>query len=192
MNLRNEYFTWMMLKIFGSDYELFMRYYGLLVVLDSVSFVWTIPLDANRQQDAQDLRYIFGDEHGISQAQICQELDISLPSLLEVIVALINRGQENILYDPDSHSNINEMIFMDILENLDLSDLTGSSLNAAELARVENSMYILFNHEYSYNGVGGLFAVNNPKDDMRETEIWYQFMWYLNEKLGGKYVCLTS
>ena len=51
-----------------------------------------------------------------------------------------------------------------------------------------NAIMTLYRREYSYYGEGGLFTVHNPKFDMRETEIWYQFMWYLNEKLGGRYL----
>ena len=44
-------------------------------------------------------------------------------------------------------------------------------------------MQIFLNREYEPNGRGGLFTVNNSPADMRTVEIWYQFMWYLNEFL---------
>jgi hypothetical protein len=38
--------------------------------------------------------------------------------------------------------------------------------------------------EYNPDGSnGGLFVLKNPRADLRETEIWYQAMWYLTEQL---------
>jgi len=34
--------------------------------------------------------------------------------------------------------------------------------------------------EYSYNGEGGLFAVQHPRRDMRTVELWWQMCWYIN------------
>lgn len=39
--------------------------------------------------------------------------------------------------------------------------------------------------DYSYNGRGGLFYVSKPRMDMRDVEIWYQMMWYLDEEIKG-------
>ena len=41
------------------------------------------------------------------------------------------------------------------------------------------------NREYHYDGRGGLFSLSNPRKDMREVEIWYQMMWYLDEQIQG-------
>ena len=35
--------------------------------------------------------------------------------------------------------------------------------------------------EYDASGLGGLFALRYPKEDMRDIEIWYQMMSYLEE-----------
>ena len=42
--------------------------------------------------------------------------------------------------------------------------------------------------EYLPSGLGGLFTISDTKHDMRDAEIWYQLMWYLNENLyeGGR------
>ena len=55
----------------------------------------------------------------------------------------------------------------------------------------EQRIHIFLNRQYSFNGSGGLFTVNNPRQDMREVEIWYQCMWYLESisdirLIGGK------
>ena len=44
-------------------------------------------------------------------------------------------------------------------------------------------MQRFLNRGYERNGRGGLFTIHDPSLDMRSAEIWYQFMWYLNEFL---------
>ena len=42
--------------------------------------------------------------------------------------------------------------------------------------------------EYEYNGSGGgIFVLRNPRADLRDTEIWYQAMWYLTERYERRY-----
>ena len=186
MDIIKEYFVWMISKIFRNQTASSV-YNGLLEYLNSIIFTWEFEMDENRQKDAQDLRYIFGYEKGYSEAQICQELDIVPPSLLEVMIALIIRAQENILCDLEK-VDINQDIFLDMLKSLGLDSMKGSNLSINNKQYIDNIINNLFTHNYSYYGEGGLFIVNNPKADMSNTEIWYQFMWYLNEKLGGKYL----
>lgn len=184
--LTRQYFLWMVYKIFN-DERLLQSYLDLLNKLNFTIFEWTLELDENRQKDAQDLRYAFGDECGYSAAQICQELDVTPPSLLEVIVALIYRVRENVLDGLDENVISNQEIFLDILKSLGIDGLH-YELNFEQAQYLYNVICDLYCHNYAYNGKGGLFKVEKPKDDMRNTEIWYQFMWYLNEKLGGKYL----
>lgn len=185
--ISEEYFNWIINTIFD-DEELIDSYYGLLLELHGIVFEYSIPKDENRQKDAQDFRYIFGDSVGYSQSYICRELDIQPPSLLEVIAALINRVQDNVLCDLE-HGITNQIIFIDILRSLQLDDLcNGHYLTSDDSIQVQNSIYRLYTRTYSYYGEGALFTVQNPQNDMRDTEIWFQFMWYLNEKLGGRYL----
>lgn len=185
-DIRYNYFWWMVNKIFH-DINLIDQYGMLLVFLDSIPFEWSLDMDENRQKDAQDLRYIYGEENGYTEAQICRELDTTPPSFLEVVVALINRAEENILYDPEQKFNLNQDIFMDIIANMGIDGYTGY-LDDNMQSEIRNNIQRVYTRDYSYNGEGGMFVVHCPKKDMRDTEIWFQFMWYLDEKLGGKYL----
>lgn len=181
------YFNWMVSKLFYDDEEAEMH---LAVVreMHNTLFEYSICTDENRQKDAQDLRYKFGYEHGYYEAEICRTLDVEPPSILEVIVALIDRVQENVLCDLEKKVS-NQEIFLDILKSLGIDSIVGSYALSGDCARCfENAMSMFINRTYSYYGEGGLFTVQNPKYDMRDAEIWYQFMWYLNEKLGGRYL----
>ena len=54
-----------------------------------------------------------------------------------------------------------------------------------------NNSYIYFviskflHREYKPNGEGGLFTIENCKYDLRNTDIWTQYMWYLNTIIEG-------
>ncbi len=183
-----EYFNWLLEKIFY-DSGIMHSYTALCYELYNIPFQWSIEMDENRQKDAQDLRYLFGDECGYSQAQICNELDTYEPSLFEVIVALIDRVQDNILDNFDDNLS-NQSIFLDILKSLRIEMLTSETDRISNMDKVYlyNAIDNLYTKNYSYYGEGSLFTVGAPLNDMRDTEIWYQFMWYLNEKIGGKYL----
>lgn len=183
--LKDSYFDWIINKLFDNKTTMDL-YTPLLRTLNSIPFEWSIELDENRQKDAQDLRYIFGDENGYYESEICRELDIVPPSLFEVIAALIFRVQDSMLGDFDVVIT-NQQIILDCLKSLKLNDLTGD-MSFDDLYYIDNIIGTLYSREYEYNGEGGLFTVESPKSDMRDTELWYQMMWYLNEKLGGKYL----
>ena len=181
-----QYFDWMVNKIFNKGEE--HTYLAIAREMNTVLFEYSIAMDENRQKDAQDLRYKFGNECGYSEAEICRTLDIQAPTLFEVIVALLVRVQENVLCDLDSNTT-NQEIFSDILKSLKIDDITGPyNLSGDEVSRFYDAIWLLYSRKYSYYGEGGLFTVVHPKQDMRDTEIWYQFMWYLDEKLGGRYL----
>jgi hypothetical protein len=44
-----------------------------------------------------------------------------------------------------------------------------------------SKIYAFLNRDYKSNGDGSLFTVRNPKQDMKDIEIWYQACLYLNE-----------
>ncbi len=186
-SISEQYFNWIINTIFD-DFDLLNSYFGLLVELNNITFEYSIAKDANRQKDAQDFRYIFGDANGYPETYIAMELDIQPPTLLEVIAALINRVQDNILCDFE-HGIKNQDIFIDMLRSLHIDDLCDRRyLSSDDMYQLQDSINRLYNRDYSYYGEGGLFTVQNPQEDMRRTEIWFQFMWYLNEKLGGRYL----
>ena len=99
--------------------------------------------------------------------------------MLEMMVALALRGEENIMDDPDMGNQISSW-FMEMIESLKLLEMTN---NNYDQQWVEFRIDSLLNHEYESNGEGGLFTVLSPRKDMRLVEIWYQMMWYLNAVL---------
>jgi len=175
MELEELYFEWMSELAFPSIYDR-RRYSRLLEILNSSIFHFSIPMDENRMTDGIDLRYRFGYEKGYSN----QQMDIALRhnrscSMLEMMVALALRGDEHIAYDYETGGKT-DYIFNTMLESLRLKSETNERI---DIRYVESRIDALLNHDYDYDGNGGLFTVENPRQDMRHVDIWYQMNWFL-------------
>lgn len=172
-NINRLYFEWLCELVRKSEQG---QYDKLLEHLYSIEFTYSIPLDGNRYEDGIDLRYRFGIYEGISQAAIAAELDIMPCSVLEMIIALAMRAEENIMIDLDEGAQFQRW-FWDMIRNLGLGDMTNIQYDPQKVDMVISD---LLNRKYECNGRGGLFTVPNYRRDMRKTEIWYQMMWYLD------------
>lgn len=177
--VKDLYFEWMTNLVMPNGRKQ-SEYSELLNALNNLIFYFTIPLDENRAVDGAQLRYRFGETYSIETYIIQNELDNKECSMLEMMVALALRGEENIMDDPDMGNQISSW-FMEMIESLKLIEMTNENYDQQW---VEFRIDSLLNHEYEPNGDGGLFTVNNPRKDMRYVEIWYQMMWYLNTILN--------
>lgn len=169
------YFDWMCNIVLPGD--LYSKYSQLMAYLNNVPFEYTLLMDENRAKDGIDLRYRFGYCCGYSNAQICTDLDWRDCSILEMMVALAFRCEEHIMDNPDI-GNRTSMWFMQMLHSLELDNQINGYFDSNY---VGEHLCRFINRRYEYDGKGGLFTVNNPRNDMRQTEIWYQAMWYLEE-----------
>lgn len=177
--VKDLYFDWMT-NLVIPDERIRRDYSQLLYALNNLIFYFTIPLDENRAVDGAQLRYRFGYENNIEQYIVKNELDNRECSMLEMMVALALRGEENIMDDPDLGNRMSSW-FMEMIESLKLIEMTNDNFDQQW---VEFRVDCLLNHKYEPNGDGGLFTVTNPRKDMRNVEIWYQMMWYLNAILN--------
>lgn len=171
-NIRDIYFGWLCSLIRPSigSYNLLLGY------LDRVNFNYTIPPDANREEDGINLRYRFGQECGYDDVTVCNFLDNKPCSMLEMMVALAIRC-EDIMEDLDVGVQYSRW-FCAMLTSSRLAELTDNQFDAV----IANSIIEhLESRTYCSNGVGGLFTTRNPSIDMRALEIWDQMSVYLNE-----------
>lgn len=70
------------------------------------------------------------------------------------------------------------------IEHCGLKGLSTKTINSYEQTLRLFMQYIIdrFNQRaYQPNGAGGLFTLISPNVDMRQLDIWYQLMAYLNE-----------
>lgn len=173
--LRRQYFDWLVSHISLDGY------YILLSKLFDTEFVWSIPFDANRADDGVHLRYRFGRECNIPDPVICGELDTVPCSILEMIIALALRNEEQIMGD-ESIGDRTGLWVRDMLNNLGLLAYPDSRYDPFA---VDDIICIFLNRQYSRTGKGGLFEVPDldPTRDMRTAELWCQMSWYMKEQV---------
>ncbi len=168
------YFDWMYNTVYKNGYSNRAVNCLLLRSLHDTQFTFSLPRDGNRAEDGIELRYRFGDECDIPDPVIAACLDIRPCSVLEMMVALALRCEEQIMTDPEIGNRVGQW-FWDMIVSLGLG----------RLPRNFDSDYVyeviqrFLNRDYDYDGHGGLFTIKNTDCDMRNMEIWYQMNHYL-------------
>lgn len=174
--LNEEYFNWMYQLVFANEKR--RSYRKLLKYLNSVEFTYILDFDSNRAEDGMDLRYRFGYEHDYNGPMIAAYLDDRPCSVLEMMVALANRCEEQIMDDPHAGCRRGQWFFS-MLASLGLSGMNDENFVRSDAEKIVSRF---LSRQYARNGEGGLFTVNS-RHDMRSVEIWYQLNWYLDSIL---------
>ncbi len=170
-----KYFEWMC-KLSGVEEQ----YFNLLNLLHNIEFTYIFGNDGNRAEDGIDLRYRFGYEFDYAQSMISVYLDDKSCSVLEMLIALSMRCEENIMDNPDV-GNRTGYWFWIMLDSLGLSTMKNDILDESYVRCIIDSF---LNREYGPDGAGGLFTIINCDRDLRGVEIWYQMCWYLDSIIG--------
>lgn len=169
----NDYFEWLwnFTKCRGHSQNR-----KIITLLHNIEFRYSIPMDANREEDGIDLRYRFITEVGIPKnyQEVYGYLDGPC-SVLEMMIALAIRCEESIMDDPDIGDRTSEWFWL-MMKNLGLDYMSDRKFNR-DIA--EEKISIFLDRRYKRNGEGGLFVVNGRRD-LRKVEIWYQMCWYLD------------
>lgn len=134
-------------------------------------------MDENRQKDGLDLRYRFCYEFGYEDSKLALELDDKPCSVLEMIIALAIRFEEQILSDPE-YGNRSSLWFWNMMENLGLRGMDDKNFDEG---KVDEIVEKFLHREYEKDGSGGLFYIPNCPRDLRRVETWYQACWYFNQ-----------
>lgn len=169
----NDYFEWLwnFTKCRGHSQNR-----KIITLLHNIEFRYSIPMDANREEDGIDLRYRFITEVGIPRnyQEVYGYLDGPC-SVLEMMIALAIRCEESIMDDPDIGDRTSEWFWL-MMKNLGLDYMSDRKFDR-DIA--EEKISIFLDRRYKRNGEGGLFVVNGRRD-LRKVEIWYQMCWYLD------------
>lgn len=167
------YFKWIcrIVGCEGPDKEYLLR------SLFAKDFIYSLPMDSNRESDGINLRYRFALENDIPYPIVASELDCRPCSVLEMMVALCLRLEESIMRDDDIGSRTGQW-FWEMVNNLEIYPEMSSLAFDIRIGK-------FLNREYQPNGRGGLFYIPNPYVDMRSVEIWCQAMWWLDIKLNN-------
>lgn len=175
--LNDRYFHWMCQLVSAQRNSKGRSYHKLLRFLHSVDFYCTVPMDVNREADGIDLRYRFGYEKSYSDPMVAAFLDDRPCSILELMIALAIRCEENIMDDPDIGDRTSRW-FWDMIKSLGLKGMDDDNFNEVYVDKVIKRF---LNRTYKKNGEGGLFTIHHSKRDLRAVEIWNQMCWYLDE-----------
>lgn len=174
--LINEYFDWMYQLVCG-DFDKRLSFRKLLTKLFDMPFEYTLPMDENREADGIRLRYRFGQEYGYDQRIIASVLDVGQCRILEMMVSLALRCEEQLMTD-DHYGNRTGQWFWNMVNSLGLGGMTDEKYDRDYTAQ---TLDIFNRRAYRPNGDGGLFRVENSTTDMRKLDIWYQLQAYIND-----------
>lgn len=170
-NVVHVYYKWLISEIMPLS-----GYSYLLSALFNTDYIPSMPQDYNRAVDGIYLRTRFGNNNHIPQSVIDYYLQGPC-SMLEMMVALAVRIEENIMYDP-SKGDRTSFWFKEMLVSMELLGLTD---NHFDPNMFEYRLSIFNSRSYMPNGRGGLFTIDDSSRDMRELEIWSQMNLYVTE-----------
>jgi hypothetical protein len=177
--IRNEYFEWLYEMVDGRRFMKQYSFRKLLTRLHDTEFRYSILKDQNRAEDGISLRYRFANDRyfGVRHERndIVDYLDGPC-SVLEMMVALAIRCEENIMDDP-LMGNRTSHWFWQMVVNLGLGPMADGRY---ERQAVDDAINRFLDREYEPDGRGGLFRVRNSDVDMRNIEIWHQLCCFLN------------
>lgn len=191
INVKDEYFNWLVHYFDGSDY------YNLLKLMDDTTFVVYNPMDENRVSDVDELRQRWIDECGKwkderIRLEVAEELLSKPVSLFEVLCELCIKTEDTIFYEPDK-IGIYKKLFWEFMNNLIKSGLFGTRYTTCHQAVrderwggfEEQTMKKIFTmvveRKYQPNGKGGFFPCKNSDVNQRKVEMWVACVAYLNE-----------
>ena len=180
IDLNNLYFDWICTTAFPNKFDR-DRYSKVLEFLHNTVFEYTLGLDANRKCDGIDLRYHFSCETNIPNHIVDSNFNNQICSVLEMMVALAKRFDNNVMYDI-TYGDRSALWFQIMFSNLGLDRFDNSIWNDQVANIVANILHRFFTRTYNPDGSnGGLFIIRNLSLDMRNIQIWDQMSIYINE-----------
>lgn len=149
-------------------------YRSLLWHMFLIPFYYRNPLDANRYSDGIDIRYRFGYVCAYDDSVIASTIDTRDCSVLEMLVALAFRCEEQIMSN-SKYGDRTGVWFWDMIENLGLYEYTDDEYIEED---VDDILERFMELQYAPDGFGGLFVITDA-GDIRGKDIWWQLNRYL-------------
>lgn len=170
----NEYYDWLLDFIRNE-----LNYTKLLDILFSREFTWLIYLDENRAEDGLELRNRFSALFEYPEDFYKGYLSDNC-TVLEMLIALANRCETDIMYDPDKGDQTGYWFWL-MINNLNLDIYTDEQFDKNSKKEINKILDIFLNREYKIDGTGNIFVIKNRKISVPTTEIWYQLNYYIDE-----------
>ena len=184
-------------KEWNSEYQAFIAYYDWLCnmipdwrnghgqmigQLFETPFTAVLQMDENRAGDGMELRYRYCLENGLGIDERHILMDKKPVSVLEVMIALALRCHEEYMTYYDDPQPV-EPWFGPMVESLGIAQYCDGCYDPIA---VDCALRAFLRRDYAPDGRGGLFYIPGTKADMRETEIWYQMLGWLDYFIGGR------
>ena len=171
LKLYNGYYRWLLDKVMYREMKQSGRSYKqLLLYLRSRKFTWLVPNDVNRAEDGKYLRVTYRMESGING-----EIKGSC-TFLEMCIALAIRMNDDI-FSPDPTASPARWFWI-MMENCGLDEFTDDNYDEHAVEKIVNR---ILNRRFSESGSGGFFPLRHPKENQRNTEMWYMMQNYIQE-----------
>ena len=171
----NAYFTWLYDLMCRHRFAEGFSYIKLFRRLYKTRFIYGIPNDRNRASDGITLRYRFTYDYA-GEASASDSYPDNPCSVLEMMVALAIRCEKDIMDDPYKGDRTRQWFWRMIVS----LGLNGMNDDYYDESTVDDILYRFLWRRYKKTGEGGLFTIKNCEQDLRDTEIWIQMLWYLD------------
>lgn len=170
--LENLYFNWLCAKVHHVRNRTPSLSYDMLFrTFHNTEFVWLLSGDDNRAEDGKELRREF-----LIAGDIPDHIEwrTMIPcSVFEMLIGFSRRAEFN-----SQRSAVDW--FWEMVDNLNLREVTdGAGVDPLE---VIDTLEYFMTRNYTFNGDGGLFPINNPQRDQTQIEIWEQFCDYVVDR----------
>ena len=170
-----DYLDWLCMIAFP-DGQQRSQYYRVLSELYNCPFrlsrYFEVPMDLNRAKDGLRIREVFEEETGYE----CEKGGEC--SVLELMIALAMRCEEQLMYDPEIGDRTH-IWFFEMFRNLGFESCTDDWFN---MDIFRDIIRHFLDRTYDEDGYGGPFYIPDFEEDMRKIELWFQLNFYLKYK----------
>ena len=135
-------------------------------------FVWFVPNDENRAEDALELRLEFLAAQGMLPANSAW-LDLGC-SVLELLVVLSRKGS----FETDESP---EIWFWRMIDHSGLNRVIDAQYTEEVFRQNDSILDTIIHRTYSPSGLGGFFPLKHTRVDQRKIELWYQMSAWIIE-----------
>ena len=170
------YFQWLK-ELIGDGY-IEGQYQKLLWKLYSTPFYYELDYDRNRAVDGLDLRRKYFTRIACMPEPMMSNGEMYPCSVLEMMIALARRAEDNLTYDPDLGDSTGRWFWI-MMENLGLDVYDDYGYFEENVSAILN---VFMHHLYASDGCqGGPFPCPGVERDLRKTDLWWQMGAYFKQ-----------
>lgn len=153
----------------------------LLKRLYELEFYAVLERDSDRVYEGLDMRNRYDDTRMYPD----DRPDRFAPcNMLEAMIAMCDAVEETTMANAQYGDRTAKWFWL-MIENAGLDTLDDISYTHDTDDYITSVIARINERRYQANGDGSFFPLRNPRADMREVDLWYQFQWYITENFNG-------